>query len=151
MWTPYILPFFDCPSISWITSKRACSIWYARLFRLQHGADFVTPTHLFDPPLRTRAFPFGLRHLAPPAHQKVARTTQSWRQISWCAEQTPGGHSQEGPTSIWDLREFQVLHGVSEACRGAGFVPPQKPLSFFPTLFFQKKFQKKKKVKNSER
>ena len=21
----------------------------------------------------------------------------------------------EGPTSIWDLREFQVLHGVSEA------------------------------------
>ena len=32
-----------------------------------------------------------------------------------------GRQSQEGATSIWDLREFQALHGVSDACRGAGF------------------------------
>ena len=25
-------------------------------------------------------------------------------------------------TSIWSLREFQLVHGVSEACRGAGFL-----------------------------
>ena len=30
-----------------------------------------------------------------------------------------GGNSQEGPTSIWALREFQSLHGVNDACRGA--------------------------------
>ena len=33
-----------------------------------------------------------------------------------------GTHSQEGPSSIWSLREFQLLHGVSEACRGSGFL-----------------------------
>ena len=32
-----------------------------------------------------------------------------------------GGHSEEGPTSIWALREFQSLHGVNDACLGAGF------------------------------
>ena len=57
--------------------------------------------------------------------------------ISWCAEQTLlctkktklfltfpedfGCHYQKGPSSIWSLREFQLVHGVSEACRGAGF------------------------------
>ena len=37
-----------------------------------------------------------------------------------------GGDSQEGPTSIWDLREFQLLHGVNEAFRGACFYMPDR-------------------------
>ena len=42
-----------------------------------HLADFYCPSFFEttdaagQPPLRTRAFPPGLRHLAPPAHQKV--------------------------------------------------------------------------------
>ena len=33
-----------------------------------------------------------------------------------------GGHPEEGSSSIWVLREFRLLLGVNEACRGAGFV-----------------------------
>ena len=89
-----------------------------------------------QPPLRTRAFPLGLSSLAPLALQKVRTDNLIIEAISCCAEQTLlsqksklflmfpedlGGHSQEGPTSIWALREFQSLHGINDACRGAGF------------------------------
>ena len=86
---------------------------------------------------QTRAFPLGLKHLVPLAHQTVGTDNKMLEAISWCAEQTLlsnttrlfmmfpedlGGPSQESPMSIWDLREFQDLHGVKEACRGAGFM-----------------------------
>ena len=75
-------------------------------------------------------------NLGPPAHQKVRTDNKILEALSGCAEQTLlsnkarlflmfpedlGGHSQEGPSSMWDLRDFQVLHRVNEACRGAGF------------------------------
>ena len=86
---------------------------------------------------QTRAFPLGLKHLVPPARHKVRTDNKIQEAIIWCAEQTLlsnttplfmmfpedlGGPSQESPMSIWDLREFQFLHGVNEACRGAGFM-----------------------------
>ena len=40
-----------------------------------------------QPPLRTRAFPLGLRHLAPPFHQKVRTDNKILEEISWCAGQ----------------------------------------------------------------
>ena len=91
-----------------------------------------------QPPLRTRAFPLGLSNLAPPSLQKIRSDNRILESISWCAEQTLlcskptslfvvfpedlGGHSRDGPTSVWSLREFQVLQGQSETCRGAGFL-----------------------------
>ena len=93
-----------------------------------------------QPPLRTRAFPVGLSNLAPPSLQKIRSDNRILESISWCAcaEQTLlctkptslfvvfpedlGGHSRDGPTSVWSLREFQVLQEQSETCRGAGFL-----------------------------
>ena len=116
------------------TTERACSTWYA-CFQQQHSRVRHSDVS-GQPPLRTRAFPLGLSSLAPPALQKVRTDNLIIEAISWCAEQTRlsqksklflmfpedlGGHSQEGPTSIWALREFQSLHGVNDARRGAGF------------------------------
>ena len=84
-------------------------------------------------------FPAWSQTLSSSGSSKSPHGQQNTEAISWCAEQTPhsnttrlfmmfpedqGGPSQEGPTSIWDLREFQTLHGVNEACRGAGFYVP---------------------------
>ena len=38
-----------------------------------------------------------------------------------------GGHKHDGPASVWQLREFQVLECGHDARRGAGFSLPARP------------------------
>ena len=135
--TVHLADFSIIHLIFWTTSKRACSTWYVCFLRQSTWSRLRHADTAGQPPLRTRAFPLGLKHLAPPDHQKVRTDNKILEALSWCAEQTLlsnttrlfmmfpedlGGLSQEGPTSIWDLREFRSLHGVNEACRGAGFM-----------------------------
>ena len=47
-----------------------------------------------------------------------------------------GGHSSDGPPSVWSLRQFQLLEGVSDARRDAGSLPIRGALNKVARLVF---------------
>ena len=92
-----------------------------------------------QPQLRTRAFPLGVPGSDPQVAELLRQDNRILEAISWCAEQAlacsstrvglnlvfpedPGGHPVTGPSSIWALREFQLLEGVHDVHRAAGYL-----------------------------
>ena len=76
----------------WTTSKRACSTWYA-----------------------CRTDNLIIEAISSCAEQTLLSQKSK---LYLMFPEDLGGHSQ----SLWALREFQSLHGVNDACRGAGFL-----------------------------
>ena len=88
-------------------------------------------------PLRSRSAPFGLDCLDTAALEQVQRANQQGEFCCWIAEQTLhcptgklvlifpedlGGDKNDGQSSIWLCREYQLLEGLHEARRGASFL-----------------------------
>ena len=82
-------------------------------------------------PLRSRSAPLGLSSLSPAKSKKVCEANFVLECLAWCSEQAlacpvkvvaltiifpedPGGHA-DGPSSIWALREIQLLEGIRDA------------------------------------
>ena len=88
MWTQYTLLLF-------FNYARFCGPYQSGLVRrglsCTFGIYMVQATsfrHSWTRPLRTRAFPLGLRDLDPPAHQKIRTENKIMEFVAWCAEQT---------------------------------------------------------------
>ena len=90
-------------------------------------------------PLRSRTAPLGLPSLTPTENDKVNSANRVLEFLLWCAEQALrchtkavtlnlifpedlGGHHSDGPASLWALREIQLVEGIHEACRAAGYL-----------------------------
>ena len=87
-------------------------------------------------PLRSRASSLGLSSLNPTENKKIRSAIQALEILVWCAEQAlqstvkPVGinviwredHHSDGLSSIWALREFQLVEGIHDARRAAGHV-----------------------------
>ena len=88
-------------------------------------------------PLRSRSAPFGLDCLDPAALEQVQKANQQGEFCCWIAEQTLhcptgklvlifpedlGADKNDGQSSIWSCREYQLLEGLHEARRGASFL-----------------------------
>ena len=92
-----------------------------------------------QPQLRIRAFPLGVPGSDPHVAEQLRRANRVLEAIAWYAEQAlacsstrvglnlvfpedVGGHPVTGPSSIWALREFQLLDGVNDVHRAAGYL-----------------------------
>ena len=107
-------------------------------------------------PLRSRFAPLGLPSLTPSENDKVNSANRALEAVLWCAEQALccktkavglniifpedlGGHQSEGPSSLWVLREIQLLEGIRDARRAAGYLCQftrtdfKRPLGVFST------------------
>ena len=107
-------------------------------------------------PLRSRLAPLGLPSLTPSENDKVNSANRALEAVLWCAEQALccktkavglniifpedlGGHQSEGPSSLWVLREIQLLEGIRDARRAAGYLCQftrtdfKRPLGVFST------------------
>ena len=107
-------------------------------------------------PLRSRLAPLGLPSLTPSENDKVDSGNRALEAVLWCAEQALccktkavglniifpedlGGHQSEGPSSLWVLREIQLLEGIRDARRAAGYLCQftrtdfKRPLGVFST------------------
>ena len=86
-------------------------------------------------PLRSRWVPFN----GDPSSSLLLQENTQCEFSSWVAEQALncstcrlilsfeedlGGHSRDGPASIWSCREFQKLQALNEATRGSAFLCP---------------------------
>ena len=89
-------------------------------------------------PLRSRLAPLGLPSLTPSENDKVNSANRALEAVLWCAEQALccktkavglniifpedlGGQQSEGPSSLWVLRQIQLLEGIRDARRAAGY------------------------------
>ena len=100
--------------------------------------------------------PLGLPSLTPSENDKVNSANRALEVVLWCAEQALfckskavglniifpedlGGHQSEGPSSLWVLREIQLLEGIHDARRAAGYLCQftrtdyKRPLGLFST------------------
>ena len=107
-------------------------------------------------PLRSRLAPLGLPSLTPSENDKVNSANRALEAVLWCAEQALccktkavglniifpedlGGQQSEGPSSLWVLREIQLLEGIRDARRAAGYLCQftrtdfKRPLGVFST------------------
>ena len=107
-------------------------------------------------PLRSRLAPLGLPSLTPSENDKVNSANRVVEVVLWCAEQALfckskavglniifpedlGGQQSEGPSSLWVLREIQLLEGIHDARRAAGYLCQftrtdfKRPLGVFST------------------
>ena len=107
-------------------------------------------------PLRSRLAPLGLPSLTPLETDKVNSANRALEVLLWCAEQALccktkavglniifpedlGGQQSEGPSSLWVLREIQLLEGIHDARRAAGYpcqftrTDYKRPLGVFST------------------
>ena len=107
-------------------------------------------------PLRSRLAPLGLPSLTPLENDKVNSANRALEVVLWCAEQALsckskvvglniifpedlGGQQSEGPSSLWVLREIQLLEGIHDARRAAGYLCQftrtdyKRPLGVFST------------------
>ena len=89
-------------------------------------------------PLRSRGAPLGLSSLNPTEDKKVREANSVLESLVWCTEQAlrcPAkvvgltivfpedlGGRQDGPSLIWMSREFQLLEGIRDARRAAGYL-----------------------------
>ena len=90
-------------------------------------------------PLRSRLALLGLPSLTPSENDKVNSANRALEVVLWCAEQALfckskavglniifpedlGGQQSEGPSSLWVLREIQLLEGIHDARRAAGYL-----------------------------
>ena len=88
-------------------------------------------------PLRSKSSPLGLSSLSLDDSEKIHHANRELEIIAWVAEQALhcpsimvgltlifpedlGGHISDGPSSLWALREFQLLEGTRDARRAAG-------------------------------
>ena len=88
-------------------------------------------------PLCSRSSPLGLFSLNPAETEKTNAANRAMEISAWVAKQTLhcpskvvgldmifpqglGGHISHGPSSLWALREFQLLEGTRDARRAAG-------------------------------
>ena len=106
-------------------------------------------------PLRSRLAPLGLP-LTPSDNDKVNSASRALEVVLWCAEQALsckskavglniifpedlGRQQSEGPSSLWVLREIQLLEGIHDARRAAGYLCHftrtdfKRPLGVFST------------------
>ena len=155
-WTLHLLPIF-CPFLTcWITFDRV----FLTLFTLvPPAATWSRSRHSDIPgqrPLFSRLAPLGLPSLTPSENDKVNSANRALEAVLWCAEQALccktkavglniicpedlGGHQSEGPSSLWVLREFQLLEGIRDARRAAGYlcqftrIDFKRPLGVFST------------------
>ena len=107
-------------------------------------------------PLRSRLAPLGLPSLTPSENDKVNSANRALEAVLWCAEQALccktkavglniifpedlGGQQSEGPSSLWVLRGIQLLEGIRDARRAAGYLCQftrtdfKRPLGVFST------------------
>ena len=93
-------------------------------------AILVTPVNVLSSRVRHRLVSRRSRRL------RIRKFVLPTRYLVWCAEQALRcptkavgltiifpedlGGSQDGPSSVWTLREFQVLEGIRDARRAAG-------------------------------
>ena len=92
-----------------------------------------------QPPLRSRSSPLGLSSLSPEESEKIHSANRVLEIAAWVSEQTLqcpskvigfthifpedlGGHISHGPSSLWVLREFQLLDGTRDVRRAAGYL-----------------------------
>ena len=92
-----------------------------------------------QPPLRSRSQPLGTSSLDLRATRQVRQANKELESMLLCAEyalecktakvglhlifpEDLGVHRVDGPTSIWALRESQLLEGVNDAHRYAGYL-----------------------------
>ena len=89
-------------------------------------------------PLRSCSAPLGQSSLTPAESKKVRDANFVLECLAWCAEQAPDcpvkvvaltiifpedfGGRQDGLSSIWALREFQLLEGIRDARRAAAYL-----------------------------
>ena len=92
-----------------------------------------------QPPLRSRSHPLGTSTLDLRATRQVRQANKELETMLLCAEyaleckstkvvlhlifpEDLGGNCVDGPTSFWALRESQLLEGVNDAHRYAGYL-----------------------------
>ena len=92
-----------------------------------------------QPHLRSRSSPLGLSSLSPEESEKIHSANRVLEIAAWVSEQTLqcpskvigftlifpedlGGHISHGPSSLWVLREFQLLDGTRDVRRAAGYL-----------------------------
>ena len=95
-------------------------------------AILVTPVNVLSSRVRHRLVSRRSRRL------RIRKFVLPTRYLVWCAEQAlqcptkavglmiifpeDVGGSQDGPSSVWTLREFQLLEGIRDARRVAGYL-----------------------------
>ena len=79
---------------------------------------------------------FGVDSLAPDTLSRVRNANRQCEFTAWVAEQALhcrtcrlvlfpedlGGHSSDGPASVWQTKEFMLLESLNEARRGGAFL-----------------------------
>ena len=92
-----------------------------------------------QPPVRSRAQPWGITDTTDSRHVKVVHDNRSVEISTWFTEQSLkcaasrtafffifpedfGGHAKSCPASLWSLQELRSLHGQDDASRGATFL-----------------------------
>ena len=84
-------------------------------FVLPPAATWSRVRHCSDsgqPPLRFRSRPFGVDGLFAPRH--IVTCAQCERLVLFFPEDL-GGHSSDGPASVWQTKEFMSLESLKEA------------------------------------
>ena len=111
-----------------------------QLFVLPPAATWSRVRHCSEsgqPPLRFRSRPKGVDSLAPDTLSRVHNANRQCEFTAWVAEQALhcrtcrlvllfpedlGGHSSDGPASVWQTKEFMLLESLNEARRGGAFL-----------------------------
>ena len=89
-----------------------------------------------QPPLRSRSSPLGLSSLSPEETEKIHSANRvleiaAWQTLQCLSKvigftlifpEDLGGHKSHGPSSLWVLREFQLLEGTRDVRRAAGYL-----------------------------
>ena len=100
-----------------------------------------------QPPLRSWSSPLGLSSLSLEETEKIHSANRVLEIAAWVAEQSLqcrskmiglilifpedlGGHESHGPSSLWVLREFQLLEGTRDVRRAAGYLCQFTPADY---------------------
>ena len=148
----FFYPFLTC----WITFDRVFLTLFTLCHQPRRGLGLDCSDIPGQRPLRSRLAPLGLPSLTPSENDKVNSANRALEAVLWCAEQALccktkavglniifpedlGGHQSEGPSSLWVLREIQLLEGIRDARRAAGYLCQftrtdfKRPLGVFST------------------